>query len=325
MVKNNTLSVILLSYYSGDRIITAFRKVSDIFSQNQIPLEFIIVDDGSLDNSFEIAKELQRNNAFVRAIQLSRNYTSHYAAFAGLSIATGGCCTMIPDDEQQPYLSIVEMYRVWQQGNKVIIPYRNNRKDRLLSKMWSDLFYRIFNSIADVKFPYGGADSFFIDREIIDIINKHISPRRTTTITEVLRIGFNPFYFAYDRIEGNNKKSRWTWKKKINLAKDLLYSSSSWPIRFITNLGFVCFVFSIGLVMLLTYIRFFGNNKFWHLKDFPGWTSTVVIVAFFSGLILLSLGIIAEYIFRIFEEVKGRPGFIIRKDSENHTIPDQKY
>lgn len=316
MGENKTLSIIILCYYSQQKLNVAYERLSQIFEANQIPFELIIIDDGSKDNSFEIARDLEKNNKNVRAFQLSRNYTSHYAAFAGLSVAKGGCCALISDDEQQPYTSLIEMYRLWQQGHKVVIPYRNNRKDPFFSKMFATLFYRIFNSISDIKFPIGGADTFFIDREIIDIINKYISPRRTTTITEILRLGFNPLYVAYDRLEGNNKKSRWTLKKKINLAKDLFYSSSSWPIKFITNLGLLCFVFSFALILILTYARFFGNNKFWQLANFPGWTSTVVIVAFFSGLILLSLGIIAEYIYRIFEEVKARPGFLIKKKED---------
>ncbi|OQP64794.1 hypothetical protein A3860_18735 [Niastella vici] len=319
MGDNKTLSIIILCYYSQHKLNIAYEKLRQILEAEQIPFELIIIDDGSKDNSFEIARELEKNNKNVRAFQLSRNYTSHYAAFAGLSVAKGGCCALIADDEQQPYSSLVEMYRLWEKGHKVVIPYRNNRKDPFFSKLFATLFYRIFNSIADIKFPIGGADTFFIDKEIIDIMNNYISPRRTTSITEILRLGFNPVYVAYDRSKGNNKKSRWTLKKKINLAKDLFYSSSSWPIKFITNLGLLFFVLSIGLILLLTYARFFGNNKFWHLKNFPGWTSTVVIVAFFSGLILLSLGIIAEYIYRIFEEVKGRPGFLIKDNPVNKT------
>jgi len=322
MGENKTLSIIILCYYSQNKLNIAYERLSQIFGAEQIPFELIIIDDGSKDNSFEIARDLEKNNRNVRAFQLSRNYTSHYAAFAGLSVAKGACCALIADDEQQPYSTLVNMYRIWEQGNKVVIPYRNNRKDPLFSKLFATLFYRLFNSIADIQFPVGGADTFFIDREVIDIMNKYISPRRTTTITEILRLGFNPVYVPYDRAKGNNKKSRWTLKKKINLAKDLFYSSSSWPIKFITNLGLLCALFSILLILLLTYARFFGNNSFWHLKNFPGWTSTVVIVAFFSGLILLSVGIIAEYIYRIFEEVKGRPGFLIRKKAEN--APEDK-
>jgi polyisoprenyl-phosphate glycosyltransferase len=318
MAENKTLSIIILCYYSQNKLNVAYERLSQTLGGEQIPFELIIIDDGSKDNSFEIARELEKNNKNVRAFQLSRNFTSHYAAFAGLSVAKGGCCALIADDEQQPYTTLVEMYRLWEKGNKVVIPYRNNRKDPFFSKLFATLFYRIFNSIADIKFPIGGADTFFIDREIIDIMNKYISPRRTTTITEILRLGFNPVYVAYDRLKGNNKKSRWTLKKKINLAKDLFYSSSSWPIKFITNLGLLCFLFSIVLILLLTYARFFGNNSFWHLKNFPGWTSTVVIVSFFSGLILFSVGIIAEYIYRIFEEVKGRPGFLIKDNPANY-------
>ena len=310
--RNEILSIIILSYYSGQRLKVAYEKLDRILSEAGIPFEFIIVDDGSKDDSFKIACGMQSASDKVKAFQLSRNYTSHYAAFAGMSVAEGGCCTMIPDDEQQPYTSLVDMYRLWQAGSKVIIPHRSNRNDALFSRFASGLFYKIFNSIADIKFPVGGADSFFIDREIIDVVNKYISPRRTTTVTEILRLGFDPVYFPYDRVSGTNKKSRWTFKKKINLAKDLLYSSSSWPIKFITNLGVTCFVFAIGLILLLTYARFFGNDKFWNLRRFPGWTSTVLIVSFFSGLILLSLGIIAEYISRIFDEVKGRPGYLIK-------------
>lgn len=319
MAENKTLSIIILCYYSQQKLNIAYERLSQVFGAEQIPFELVIIDDGSKDNSFEIAKELEKSNRNVRAFQLSRNYTSHYAAFAGLSVVKGGCCALISDDEQQPYSTLVEMYRLWEKGHKVVIPYRNNRKDPFFSKLFATLFYRIFNSIADIKFPVGGADTFFIDREIIDLMNKYISPRRTTTITEVLRLGFNPAYVAYDRSKGNNQKSRWTLKKKVNLAKDLFYSSSSWPIKFITNLGLLCFVLSILLIILLIYARFFGNNSFWQLKNFPGWTSTVVIVAFFSGLILLSVGIIAEYIYRIFEEVKGRPGFIIKGNTANNT------
>lgn len=307
------MSIILLSYYSGQRLRVAYEKLNKVLSEAGVPFELIIVDDGSKDESFNTARELERSTDNVRAFQLSRNYTSHYSAFAGISVAEGGCCTMIPDDEQQPYSSLVDMYKLWKEGAKVIIPHRSTRNDDSISKFWSSFFYKLFNSIADIKFPVGGADSFLIDREIMDIINKHISPRRTTTVTEILRLGFNPVYFPYDRVGGINGKSRWTFKKKVTLAKDLLYSSSSWPIRFITNLGVACFCCAILLVILLVYARFFGNDKFWNLKRFPGWTSTVVIVSFFSGLILLSLGIIAEYISRIFDEVKGRPGYVIRK------------
>lgn len=306
------LSIILLSYYSGDRIVKAYQKLSKILDNEQILFELIVIDDGSKDNSYQKALELEKANPNVIAYQLSKNYTSHYAIFAGLSVCNGDCAIPIPDDEQQPYQTIVDMYRLWQKGEKVIIPYRAKRNDGLLNNIFAKIYYKTINVLSDIKFPNGGADLFFIDRELIDIINARIHAINTSSITEVLRLGYNPVYYAYERVKGINTKSRWTLKKKIRLFKDTFFSSSTWPVKVITFLGIFFSFISIVIIALYTYIRLFGNPNFWG-KNMPGWTSTMVIISFFSGLILFSLGIIAEYIWRIYEEVKNRPGFILKK------------
>ncbi len=306
------LSLILLSYYSEKRINIAFDKLSALFKSESIDFELIIIDDGSKDDSYKIALELEKKNSNVHAYQLSRNYTSHYSIFAGLSICNGACAMPIPDDEQQPYNTIVEMYRIWENGGKIIIPFREKRNDGIVTNSFSDIYYKIINSLTEISFPRGGADTFFIDREVIDIINGKIHPINTSSIIEVLRLGFSPVYYPYERVKGVNLKSRWTLKKKIRLFKDTFFSSSTWPVRIITNLGIFFSIFAFSITLLYTYIRFFGNPRFWGY-NLPGWTSTIVIVSFFSGLILFSLGIIAEYIWRIYEEVKERPGYIIKK------------
>lgn len=306
------LSVILLSFNSGNKINVSFEKVKSILDQENIPFEFIIVDDGSEDNSFSVALSLEDKNENVRAYQLSRNYTSHYSIFAGLSVCTGDCAVPIPDDEQQPYDLIVKMYRYWEQGNQVVIPFRESREDGIFIRYTSKLFYKLMNLLSDVKFPVGGADSFLIDRELINILNRSIHPINTTTITEVLRLGFNPVYIPYSRPLGINKhKSRWTFRKKMKLAKDTFFSSSSFPIKFITNLGILTAILSFVVLVFYIYVYLFGNKAFWGVLV-PGWTSIIVFISFFSGIILISLGIIAEYLWRIYEEVKNRPGYIIR-------------
>ena len=306
------LSLILLSYYSGNRITKVYNKLSLLMSQEKIPFELIIIDDGSTDNSYDIARSLESNNDNVQAYQLSRNFTSHYAIFAGLSVCSGDCAMPIPDDEQQPYSSIVEMYRLWKKGSKVIIPYREKRDDGFLNDLFSNTYYKIINRLSEITFPKGGADMFFIDREVIDILNHRIRPINTSSIIEVLRLGYSPDYFPYVRVKGDNTKSRWTLKKKIRLFKDTFFSSSTWPVKVITNLGLFFSLFALGIIISYSYIRFFGNPDFWG-ELLPGWTSTIIIVSFFSGLMLFSLGIIAEYIWRIYEEVKARPGYIIKK------------
>lgn len=309
------LSVILLSYYSGEKILDVYEKINSILTKEKIDFEFLIVDDGSKDKSYEFAKNLENEKNNVTAYQLSRNFTSHYSIFAGLSVVKGDCAIAITDDEQQPYELIVEMFKAWENGEKIIIPYRKNRNDPIFQKLFANFFYFLMNNLSDIQFPPGGADSFLIDREVIDIINEQIHPINTTSIIEILRLGFEPYYLPFDRAMGNNKKSRWTLRKKIKLAKDTFYSSSSFPIKFISGLGLLFSLFSFIVIIFYFYIKFFGNKNFWGYTP-SGWTSIVLFISFFSGLILFAIGIIAEYIWRIYEEVKNRPGYIIKKKNK---------
>ncbi len=311
-MQQKLLSLILLSYYSKDRIINVYENVRTILAKENIPFEFIIMDDGSKDNSFEIASELAAKKANVIARQLSRNFSSNYSIFAGLSIANGACAMAIPDDEQQPYETIVQMYRLWEKGEKIIIPHRIMRRDSVFNTFFSNSYYKIMNSLSDVEFPLGGADLFFIDREVVDIINARIHPIKTSVMVEILRLGFNPYFLSYKRPLGLNEgKSRWTFKKKVELAKDTFISSSTFPIKLITNTGLFFSVVSFLLIIFYTINYFFYGNPV------PGWTTTVVMLSFFSGLILFSLGVLAEYIWRIYEEVKNRPGYIIKKKTND--------
>jgi polyisoprenyl-phosphate glycosyltransferase len=305
------LSIILLSYYSGDRIVTAYQRLSQLMDAEHIPFELVVIDDGSADKSYQIAKDLAAEKPNVHAYQLSRNFTSHYSIFAGLSVCSGDCAASISDDEQQPYDVLVTMYRLWEAGHQVILPHRIERNDGLINNLLANLYYKLINFFSDITFPPGGADSFFIDREVIDLIKTRIHAINTSVIIEILFMGFEPVFVPYKRAKGTNSKSRWTLKKKIRLFKDTFYACSTTPIKLITRLGLLFSGIALAIVVFYSYIAIWGNSQFWGEK-LPGWTSTIVIIAFFSGIILFSLGIIAEYIWRIYEEVKNRPGYIIK-------------
>lgn len=309
---NDKLSIILTCYKSKHRLINVREKLDLTMSSASIPYELIIVDDGSKDGSFEAAMELENKYSNVRAYELSKNYTAHYAIFAGLSLVEGSCATAIPDDEQQPYELLVEMYFKWKEGHKIIFPYRIHRQDPWLTKLMANLFYKVISLTSDFTYPVHGVDSFFIDREVINILNNNIHPINTTTVTELMRLGYSPFYFPYSRSKSSATKSRWTFKKKYKLAKDWFFSTSSFPIKLITFLGLSISIFAFALILFYGYIKIFGNPDYWKV-EVQGWVSLVILISFFSGLIILSLGIIAEYIWRIYEEVKARPGYIIKK------------
>lgn len=308
------LTVALQSYFSGPRIEKAYLRLSDLLGRENIPFEFVVLDDGSADDSYERAARLARARPNVRAYRLSRNYGQANAGFAACSVARGACMMPIPDDEQQPYETIVAAYREWEAGHKIVLPYRRTRDDPFLSSLFSRGYYAVMNALSEIRFPPGGCDMALFDREVIDIINRSISHRHTFIVAELLRLGFSPKYLPYDRPIGLNRgKSRWTLKKKVRLALDTFIAASSFPIKLISLLGLFFSALAILAGFFYAYVALFGNLTFWGAR-LPGWTSLFLAVTFFSGLILFSLGIIAEYIYRIFEEVKHRPAWIIRKD-----------
>ncbi len=310
MEENKLLSIILLSYYSSAHLEETCRKISNKMTEEKIPCEIIIIDDGSKDNSFEIAMHLEEEYKNLRAYQLSRNYTSPYAQFAGFEVCRGACAVPVPDDLQRPLDLVVSMYRAWESGAKVVIGYRTDRNDGWISDWFSNTYYRLMNKLSNITFPPGGADGYLADREIIDLINSKFSHINTSPIIEVLKVGYDPVFIPYKR-PATTAKSRWTFSKKWQLFKNNFFSTSSFPIRLITWIGLTTFLLSLVIIMAVIFAKIFSDNT---LFGFPvqGWATLMVIVTMFNGLVLFCIGIVAEYIWRIYAEVKGRPGYIIK-------------
>ena len=309
------LSLILLSYNSGNKIPAIAAEVDSIMTSEGIDYELIVMDDGSKDESYNIAKELESTNSKIKAFALSKNYTSPYSLFAGLTVAKGSCAAHLVDDGQIPLSTIVQMYKSWQEGNKVVFCNRASRKDGFVTNTYAAWYYRLMNKYSSVKFPDGGTDGMLIDREVIDIINEQIKTNSTTPILEVLKLGFDPVFIPFDR-PAKTSKSRWTFAKKLRLAADTFFSTSSLPIRFITLLGFIIFTLSFFLTLVIIYLKIFSNSSLFGLPV-PGWATLIILICLFNGLILFSLGIVAEYIWRIYEITKGTPPFVIKKDYKN--------
>lgn len=312
-MESKLLSIILLSYYSKDRIRKSYNEIKRLLYEEGIPFEFIVMDDGSKDESYLMALELEKEYENVTAYQLSRNYGSMYSIFAGLSVSKGACVLPMVDDEQQPYPTIVQMYRLWEKGEKIIVPFRESRDDSKWQSFFSQSYYKMMNSISEIHYPQGGADLAFLDREVVDIVNTRIHPINTMFIAEVLNLGYNPYFLPYVRPVGLNEgKSRFTFKKRLKLALDSLFSNSTYPLRLISYMGIAISLLSFVAIIFYLYIALLGNKKFWGMVV-PGWVSIVLLMFFLGGLVLLSLGIISEYLWRIFDEVKNRPGYIIKR------------
>jgi len=309
------LSIIFLSFESSSLIRQSIHKTVEVLQSEDIEFEIIVVDDGSQDNSFLIAKEIAAADKRIRPFQLSKNYGSPAAFFAGLSLAKGACVTSIPDDLQRPPELLVELYRTWQSGNKLVIPFREERHDPVLSKLWSTVYYRIMNKCSSVEFPKGGTDSFLADREIVDVLVNQISPINTSPTLEVLQLGFSPVFIPYAR-KGVLGKSRWTFKKRIKLAFDTFFSTSVIPLRVITFLGLTVFLAALASTISIFFLHTYSERTIFGLSV-PGWASTVSILLIFNGLFLFCLGILSEYMWRIYQEVKSRPSYVIKKSDDD--------
>ena len=305
------MSVILLAYFSEGRLIHTVQQISEALTEASIDFEIVIMDDGSTDNTYELAMALEEKDDRIRAFQLSKNYTTNYSKFAGLSVCVGDCAVFVPDDLQRTMNTVVRMYRHWQEGEQIVVDYRTSRDDGPITDFFANRYYGLMNKYSEIQFPKGGTDGCLMDREIIDIINNRIRPKNTSLMVEVLRLGFSPFFMPAERPKPTSK-SRWTFRKKWRLVMDTFFNSSSFPIRLITYTGIITFIISWLLIILLIYAKLFGNDNLFGFRV-PGWTTSLVAIMLFNGLNLISLAIVAEYIWRIFEEVKDRPGYIIRK------------
>jgi dolichol-phosphate mannosyltransferase len=250
----------------------------------------------------------------VFAYQLTKNFTSPMAQFAGLEVCTGQCASPMPDDGQRPIGHIIEMYRMWEKGNKIIMGYRSDRRDGWLSDFFSHSYYSMMNRFSSIRFPPGGSDGYLIDREIIDVLNTRISKRNTTPVIELLKLGYNAMFIPYSRPQSSGK-SRWTMSKKINLALNTFFSSSIVPLRMITWLGLIVFILSLIAIIFIVGAKLFSDNT---LFGFPiqGWTTIVVLITLFNGILMLCIGLVSEYMWRIYEEVKKRPPYLIRESKK---------
>jgi polyisoprenyl-phosphate glycosyltransferase len=307
------LSIILLSYQSSKNIVNSYELIARKLEAEAINFEIIIIDDASKDNSFSIAKTIAKKDSRVRTYQLAKNCTSPYAQFAGLKMSKGDCAAPIPDDGQRPIEHIIEMYRHWQNGQKIIIGYRKSRSDGKINDILSNSYYNIMNTMSDIKFPKGGSDGYLIDREVIDILNT-VSQRNTTPTIELLHLGYNPLFVGYERPVSKNA-SRWTVSKKLRLAFTTFFSSSHFPLRLISYLGVFTFLVSIILIIAIVISKIFSDNTLFGLP-IQGWATLVVLIALFNGVILLCLGIVAEYLWRIYEETKSRPPYHIKNNDD---------
>ena len=306
MQNGKLLSVIIPSYNEQDMILTTFQTVKEILDKSQIPFEIIFVDDGSKDLTYENVFKLSQEYPEVKGISFSRNFGKESAIFAGLKEAKGDCCVIMDCDLQHPPATIVEMYRLWDEGYEVVEGVKASRgKENPLHTFCANSFYSIISKLTGIDMA-NASDFKLLDRKAVLAL---INIREKGAFFRALSswIGFKTTQIEFDVQERTEGTSKWSTWSLFKYALTNITSFSSAPMQIVTILGVVLFVLSLILFIeaFVTWIKH---------QALPGFTTVIMFQAFSSSVIMISLGVIGFYISRIFDEVKGRPNYIVSKE-----------
>lgn len=298
------ISIIIPVYFNEMNLSDLYEHLKKILNKALFAYEVIFVDDGSEDNSFSELMKLREKDKNIKIIRLSKNYGSHIAILAGMSYASGDCVTMLSADLQDPPEIILDMYKKYLEGNKVVLAVRKDRKDSFVQKILSNTYYKLMRKFALKNMPYGGFDCFLIDKKVVENIVK-MKEKNTSIMGQILWCGFKVVEIYYIREERKKGKSMWTLSKKIKLFIDSFLSFSYVPIKFMSVMGFFfSFLGILGIVYIII-------NKIINNIGIQGWASIMVLILIVSGIQMTMIGIIGEYVWRNLDESKKRPVFII--------------
>jgi len=300
------ISLIIPVYNSSQFLHKTMLAVDEQRKESDWDLEVVLVEDGSPDNSFEVIEKLAQEYSYIRGIKLSRNFGHQIAVRTGLSYATGDYIAIIDDDLQDPPSLLPRFFAQLEQGYEVVYGIRKKRKEDRLRKMAYTSFYRILSSISDTKIPLDSGDFCVMTKNVKD---KMLTLNEQNPYLRGIRawVGFKQIGLEYERSGRIEGESGYSLKKLIKIAKDGIFSFSSIPLQIISILGNLGLMTSV-LFTLFTIFRYFNNQI-----EVAGYTTIIIMIMFFSSILLISLGIIGEYIYRIYNEVRNRPHTIIEK------------
>ncbi len=301
-------SLIVPFYYNEKNIKSTLNELYSVLKQisNNFEVELIFIDDGSKDSTWDLLNQEISDEFDHKLIKLSKNFGSHSAILAGLSVSEGDAVGLITSDLQDPPELFLEMLKHWQEGFQAVLAVRKARSDGIFQILFSNLYYRLLNKFSNANMPLGGFDFFVIDKKVAGLL-VDMSEKNSSITCQISWAGFNKKIIYYQREKRKIGKSSWTFNKKMKLFIDSFMAFSVFPLRLIQiAAGFFSFV---GFIYLIIIIFLKINNKI----PIHGIATVIGILCISSGLILFSLSIIGEYIWRILDQVRNRPIFIIEE------------
>ncbi|HOQ76539.1 MAG TPA: glycosyltransferase family 2 protein [Thermoclostridium sp.] len=301
-------SVIVPMYNEEEVIHETYRRLTRVMKDFGEGYEIIMINDGSRDKTGEIISQLCKQDSNVKMIDFARNFGHQTAITAGMDYAAGDCMVIIDGDLQDPPELIPEMIRIWREGYDVVYGKRISRKgETFFKKFTAKCFYRILKALTDVDIPVDTGDFRLIDRKVCEALKQ--LPERNRYVRGLMSwVGFKQKALEFERAERFAGETKYPLKKMIKLASDGIISFSYKPLKLATYIGS-----AISIISFLYLIVVIIQRIFWPHSTQSGWASLIAVSLFFNGIILLMLGIIGEYIGRIYDEAKGRPLYIIKR------------
>ncbi len=303
------ISIVIPMYNEEEVIAETYRRLREVMLQQPEPFELVFVNDGSRDRTAEIIREIASFDRTVRLIDFSRNFGHQVAISAGMDYALGDAVVVIDADLQDPPSVILQMIEKWKEGYDVVYGRRLKRKgETLFKKTTAKMFYRLLKSMTTVDIPVDTGDFRLIDRKVCDVL-RSLKEKNRYVRGLVSWAGFKQTAVEYVREERFAGETKYPLKKMLRFAADGITSFSYKPLRLATYLGMTVSVGSFLYLIIVIAQKLFTNSTQ------EGWASTVAILLFFNGIMLMLMGIIGEYIGRIYDETKDRPLYIVREAS----------
>ena len=299
------LSIILPSYNEEKMIPIAAQRLGEILSPENIDYELLFVDDGSKDSTWQQIQTVAKDDSHVVGVHFSRNFGKEAAMFAGLEEAKGDCCVVIDCDLQHPPEKIVEMYRLWEQGYEVVEGIKEDRGEESgMHRFAANSFYGIISKLTGIDMG-SSSDFKLLDRKVVDALNQ--LPERNVFFRALsFWVGFKKTEVTYRVQERTEGESKWSTKSLIKYAITNITSFSSAPLHLVTILGFILLAVAVIFSVISLVQKFMG-------VALGGFTTVIVLLLFIGSVLMISLGIMGYYIARIYDEIKGRPKYIVSR------------
>ena len=301
------LSVIIPSYNEEDNIARTAARLREVLTEADIPSELLFISDGSRDRTFEEIEKAAALDSHVKGYEFSRNFGKEAAIFAGLHRAQGTCAVVIDCDLQHPPEVIPEMFKLWKEGYDVVEGLKSDRCDESkIHKLFVGAFYGVMSKLMKINMN-DTSDYKLLDRKVVDVL---LELKESNTFFRALSfwVGFKSTSISYEVQERTAGESKWSFFSLLKYALMNTTSFTTAPLQVVTFLG----IFSIAMAVIMgvqTLIRYFMGNAV------EGFTTVILLVLMIGGFIMLSLGIIGHYLARIYDEVKGRPRYIIARET----------